>query len=167
MNWRSFLSDNNQQDSKTAYNNTRKLIIYLRDVHKLLPKMANGGVSVLYIRSDGCAAHYRSANCCMMNQLLSFEFGIQIDWMIMCPHHGKSPCDCLGGVDKHDLMNGFIKGMSNADMTNWLAMSEAEKGQAFMRRDRWYIGNSKHVPHCGHTTLLDRREYKISNETPQ
>ena len=40
----------------------------------------------------------------------------------MCPHHGKSPCDCvgfkdcLGGIDKHDLMNAFKKGINEADM---------------------------------------------------
>ena len=102
MNWRSMLSDEIRQDSKTVFTNTRKLITYLRENHGLLLR---GSDSVLYIRSDGCAAQYRSANCCYMNQKLAKEVVIQIDWMIMASHHGKSLCGCLGGCDKCELKN--------------------------------------------------------------
>lgn len=87
MNWRGFLSDWRQQDSRTSYANAYKNIKHLQS-QGFLPK---GGRSVLYIRSDGCPAQYKCANAMRLVGLLALVFEIQIDWMVTAPHHGKKP----------------------------------------------------------------------------
>ena len=110
MNWRGFLSDETQQDSRTSYANSFKFIQMLQDSGRL----PRNGKSVLYLRSDGCGRQYKCANSMYLVQLLSLFFGIRIDWMVTCPHHGKNLVDVIAGRDKYDLMNAFIRGMSSA-----------------------------------------------------
>ena len=53
--------------------------------------------------------------------------------------------------------------MSDADMVEWIAISDAEKAVVSLSRDGKTIGDSKHVPPLG-ALALDSRGYKFSNE---
>lgn len=69
---------------------------------KLITFLTNqfGIIRKIYFFSDGSAAQYKNRknflNLCEMKS----NFGFEAEWHFFATHHGKSPCDALGGTIK-------------------------------------------------------------------
>ena len=160
VHWHAFLGDGKQQDCRTSYVNSCKLIRKLQEKGYL----QRGGNSVLYIQSDGCGKQYKCATSIKMCSMLAEHFGIAINWMVTCAHHGKCLVDALAGKDKYDLSNGLIKGLDSAMIDeNGNPISEADKSRDYLRElrkqdllDGQLLGDTKHKMKEGATHILTR-----------
>lgn len=69
---------------------------------KLITFLENqfGTIRKIYFFSDGSAAQYKNRknffNLCEMER----NYGFAAEWHFFATHHGKSPCDALGGTIK-------------------------------------------------------------------
>ena len=104
--WHSYLSDDHQQDARTAYLNTDHFVAKLRG--EQCPNLLPVG-SVLFEQSDGCAKQHRCGNALFFMSALADKWKICVDRMITAPHHGKGECDSQGGTDKNCLRNCFLR----------------------------------------------------------
>ena len=105
VHWHAFLGDGKQQDCRTSYVNSCKLIRKLQEKGYL----QRGGNSVLYIQSDGCGKQYKCATSIKMCSMLAEHFGIAINWMVTCAHHGKCLVDALAGKEGWILSRGVVE----------------------------------------------------------
>ena len=154
------LSDLVRQDAKTSFANGYRMISILQNQYKLIPKYSG---SVLYIRSDGCPKQYKSAAALRMVGILAYIFGIEIDWMICAPHHGKNLVDALAGRDKHDLNNAMIRGMESAQRDEFFRLlSEAEKACKYLNNRPLVFNRKKRRGETG-MEKLKSRTYHVSN----
>ena len=96
-------------------------------------------------------------------QLLADAAGIEIDSMITCPHHGKNLVDAIAGRDKHDLCNGFIRGMDSSQRDEFFkCLSEAKKFKTYLEDPKRGAGDTKHKT-TDATKQLSAREYDVSS----
>ena len=110
MHWYGWLSDEKQQDARTSFINTCKLIDSMQTLNCLRPNQDE----VLYIVSDGCAKQYKCANALQTYIWLANMYRISIDVMVTAPYHGKSLVDALAGLDKTVLKQFMIHGLDSA-----------------------------------------------------
>ena len=83
---------------------------------------------VIYVTSDGCPKQCKCANAVKLQQILAKIHNLSVDWMVTCPHHGKSLVDALAGLDKFLLRNGYIFGITSAQGEQCgKQLSEAER----------------------------------------
>ena len=92
--------------------------------------------------------------------MLADAFGIEIDWFVTAPHHGKGLVDAIAGKDKYDLMNGFIRGMDKATRNELFEkISQATACREYLSRENRSKGDTKHStkkPSDGKHTLSER-----------
>ena len=106
LHWFGWLSDEKQQDARTSFVNTAKLIETMQARGYLQPDEGH----VLYVVSDGCAKQYKCANTLQTYNMLADRYRICIDVMITAPYHGKSLVDALAGLDKSVIKAGLRRG---------------------------------------------------------
>jgi hypothetical protein len=159
--WHGFLGDGKQQDVRTSYSNTKRLIVKLRKLGYL-----TGPHSVLYIQSDGCGKQYKCATGLAICSMLATEFNLRINWMVTCAHHGKCLVDALAGRDKHDICNALISGMDDAMIDeHGDKIGEAQKACNCLmnpKRINGLDGDTKHKRHEGQTYICSRC-YEVTN----
>jgi hypothetical protein len=164
MHWLGFLSDEKQQDARTSFYNSTKMIL----------RMDMGGYlqadedQVLHVVSDGCTSQYKCATTLQTYIWLADMFQIPIDVMVTAPYHGKSLVDALAGVDKSLLSNKLIKGFDSATRgANGKIISQAEvcyKVLADPARRFGDVTDSKHKRKEGEESV-EERYYHVSNYT--
>ena len=109
-----------------------------------------GKDSVIYVTSDGCPKQYKCANAVKLQQILAKIYNLSLDWMVTCPHHGKSLVDALAGLDKFLLRNGYTFGITSAQREQCgKKLSEAEKAVEFLNNPGWGEGDTKHKKEDG------------------
>ena len=93
------------------------------------------------------------------------EYGIIIDIMINCAHHGKCLVDALAGRDKRDLSLGHIDGIESAQKNaNGKRILETDKARGFLQdpeRDLG-LGDTKHK-RAKIVSKLTSRNYETTN----
>ena len=105
LHWLAYLSDEQQQDSRTSFRNSQKMLRRLTQTLGLLE--SDTGQTGFFV-SDGCGKQYKCANSVQTLIWLSLAFEIPLDILITAPYHGKSLVDALAGVDKaviNELLN--------------------------------------------------------------
>jgi phosphatidylserine/phosphatidylglycerophosphate/cardiolipin synthase-like enzyme len=68
-----------------------------------------------------------------MMGILGMIFGVEIDWLINTPHHGKCLVNAIAGRDKYDLCYAMIRGMDSAQRDEFFKLlREAAKVATFL-----------------------------------
>ena len=162
LHWFGWLSDEKQQDARTSFVNTAKLIETMQARGYLQPDEGH----VLYIVSDGCAKQYKCANTLQTYNMLADRYRICIDVMITAPYHGKSLVDALAGLDKSVIKAGLRRGIDCATINDKNEpISQAIACFRYLaHEDRRYgdITDTKHKKKEGQSRV-DERHYGISN----
>jgi hypothetical protein len=165
LHWVGFVSDEKQQDARTSFRNTNRIILRMDklDDGYLQPDMDQ----VLHIVSDGCTAQYKCANTLQTYIWLSHWFEIAIDVMVTAPYHGKSLVDALAGVDKSLLSQKLVKGFDSATRgADGKIISQAEVCVAVLSDETRRYGSctdTKHKKHAGEARV-DERYYELANQ---
>ena len=84
MHWYGWLSDEKQQDARTSFVNSCKLVDSMKTLNCPRPNQDE----ILYIVSDGCAKQYKCANAVQSNLHLASE---QVPNLYRCNDHGSIP----------------------------------------------------------------------------
>ena len=101
--FRSYVSDDKRQDSRTTYANCVFLIEEMQS-HKLVTR---GGKKFLMELMDGCGKQCQCGNGLCLMTVTSQLFNISVHRMISANAHGKGPCDAQNGLDKNCLRQFF------------------------------------------------------------
>jgi hypothetical protein len=118
--------------------------------------------TVLHIQSDGCGRQYKCALGMKVNATLALQYRIAINWIITCTHHGKSLVDAIVRINKYNLCNGMIKGMSSAMIDyDMKKISEANKSCNYLNARNRTLHSKKKV-HQGQRELKSRK-YGVTN----
>ena len=156
------MSDEKQQDARTSFVNTSKLIEKMRALKCLRPNEDD----VLYVVSDGCAKQYKCANTLQTYIYLADRYGISIDVMVTAPYHGKSLVDAQAGLDKSMIKQKLIKELDNAIINeHGNHISQAEVCLAALSvdgRKHGDVTDTKHKKKEG-KQKFDERHYDLSN----
>lgn len=159
MKWYGCLLDLVRQDAKTSYANLFKFF-KMASTKGFLAKHQG---CVVYIRSDGCPKQYKCAAAARMMGILGMIFGVEIDWLINAPHHGKCLVDAIAGRDKYELCNAMIRGMDSAHRDEFFKLlSEAAKAAKFLN-ERHATMDVKHNAVTKDKLALTERTYVVSN----
>ena len=162
--WHGYLSDEKQQDARTSFFNSIKMVMAMIE-RKLLQE---DNEEWLFVVSDGCTKQYKCGNMLQTYIWLSDMFRIPIDVMITAPYHGKSLVDALAGVDKSKLRQdltdptGFDSATRDADGN---IVEQAERcRKSLAHKDRRYgsVVDTKHKKQPD-KTRVDERFYSVSN----
>ena len=153
--WLGFLSDEQQQDSRTSMTNTNKMIHRMRS----LGNLSTDEHKILMV-SDGCRKQYKCANAIAAQIMTTEGFNVTINNMILCEYHGKSSVDALAGVDKNKLRNCLISDFDNAtrdDDNKIVSQAHVCKGVLSDESRRYGLNtDSKHKHHEGQGKVDER-----------
>ncbi len=162
MHWLGFLSDTKQQDARTSFYNSIRLMVRMDSGGYLMPDKDQ----VLHVVSDGCTAQYKCANTLQTYIWLANSFQLPIDVMVTAPYHGKSLVDALAGVDKSLLSRKLIKGFDSATRgADGKIISQAEVCyQVLSHESRRFgdVADSKHKRKEGQESV-EERYYEVND----
>ena len=162
--WFGYLSDEKQQDARTSFFNSLKMIMKLKERNYLEEDMDQW----LKVVSDGCTKQYKCGNVLQTYIWLSDLFRIPIDVMVTAAYHGKSLVDALAGVDKavlrHDLTDpdGFDSATRSADGTIVAQAEVCETKLSCKSRRYGSVVDTKHKKRHD-KAHVDERRYSVSN----
>ena len=163
LHWIAYLSDEQQQDSRTSFRNSQKMLRRLTNTLGLLqPDTGQTGFFV----SDGCGKQYKCANSVMTLVWLSLAFEIPLDVLVTAPYHGKSLVDALAGVDKA-LINRLLNdkdALDNATRKFGKLVSHAQLVYPHLAsedRKHGSVADTKHKHHKDDGRVHDRH-YEVT-----
>ena len=104
LHWFGWLLDEKQQDARTLFANTARLIEKMQTLNCLQPDEDK----VLCIVSDRCARQYKCTDTLQIYMYLADGFRIPINIMFTAPYHGRSLVKAQAGLDKSLLKRKLL-----------------------------------------------------------